>query len=154
MPRAPRSRTGAVGQGNGRDPGARGRGIRAVTVLWKVVSSDGHPISGELAFTVTAPRRPPDTDSDSDRHRHAAARRRPQDATPAPSETPAPCDDGDAALPWILFALLGVAVLGGAVIYLLVSRASRAEGARRAAGCEGAGGAPAARRPIPPPADR
>ena len=27
----------------------------AITVLWKVVSSDGHPISGEYTFTVTAP---------------------------------------------------------------------------------------------------
>ena len=30
-----------------------GKASGAVTVLWKVVSSDGHPISGELSFTVT-----------------------------------------------------------------------------------------------------
>ena len=32
-----------------------------VTVLWKVVSSDGHPISGEFGFTVTAPPTPTPT---------------------------------------------------------------------------------------------
>jgi hypothetical protein len=32
-----------------------GEASGAVTVLWKVVSSDGHPISGEFSFTVGAP---------------------------------------------------------------------------------------------------
>ena len=96
-----------------------------ITVLWKVVSSDGHPISGKLAFTVTAPPTPSPTPTPTPTATATPTADPTQDPTPAPSETTVPvAETGDAALPWILFALLGVAVLG-AVTYLLVSRASR-----------------------------
>ncbi|MFI6181359.1 copper resistance protein CopC [Nonomuraea sp. NPDC051191] len=42
-------------------------------LAWRVVSSDGHPISGELRFTVTAP---------------ATPTAEPAEATPTPSESP------------------------------------------------------------------
>jgi len=95
-----------------------------VTVLWKVVSSDGHPTSGQFTFTVEGAPEPTPTDS----------------ATPVPTETVAPAptptetltpepptesESTDAPVwPWILAGLAAVAVVG-AIVYLLVSRARR-----------------------------
>ena len=105
-----------------------GEASGVVTVLWKVVSSDGHPISGEFAFTVTGsarrPRRPnrrPPTPTPS-RHR-----RRPSETatlTPTPTSEPA-ASDGSSALPWIIGGRAGRSPLVGAVVYLLVSRSRR-----------------------------
>ncbi|MFD4959809.1 copper resistance protein CopC [Microbacterium sp. NPDC058389] len=97
-----------------------------VTVLWKVVSSDGHPTSGQFTFTVEGGA-PTPTPSQS-----ATAAPTPTEST-APSESAAPsptATDADSdttsgeAWPWILAGLAAVAVLGG-VVYLLVSRARR-----------------------------
>jgi len=97
-----------------------------ITVLWKVVSSDGHPISGELAFTVTAPPAPTPTETASPSPSESPSAEPSAEPTPAPSETPAAGDasDAGAALPWIIGGIL-VAAIGGAVLYLLVSRVRR-----------------------------
>lgn len=70
-----------------------------VTVIWRVVSSDGHPISGEFTFAVggEAP------------------------VAPVGTETPLPGPPMEAAdLTWIWWALAALVVGGGAV--LLVAR--------------------------------
>ena len=95
----------------------------AITVLWKVVSSDGHPISGEYTFTVTAPApTPTPTPTPS-----ATVSSTPTEA-PSVTETAVPVTDEDAdsddAWPWIVGAILLVAI-AGAVTYLLVSSARR-----------------------------
>ena len=98
-----------------------------VTLLWKVVSSDGHPISGELAFTVTAgpTQTPTPTPTPTPTATSTPTEGPTQEPTPTPTETTIPASDtGSAATPWILFTLLGIAVLG-AITYLLVSRARR-----------------------------
>lgn len=95
-------------------------------VLWKVVSSDGHPTDGEFSFTVatstiveptaTATAEPAPSETPS-------AEPSPQ-ATATTEGTPA---DGDAflrVLPWIIGALI-VAALGGAIVATTVSRARR-----------------------------
>lgn len=126
-----------------------------VTVLWKVVSSDGHPISGEYRFTVAATPTPTATPT---------ATTVPT-ASPTPTETPAaeptetptvapvPVDNGSSAWPWIIGGVLLLAVIA-AVTYLLVSRSrrERAEEALRASAAEAAAGGPAPRSE--PPADR
>lgn len=119
-----------------------------VTVLWKVVSSDGHPISGEFAFSVpTAPTPTPTaTPTTSASPTEAPI----ETATPAPIETAVPVDSGAASLPWILLAVVGVALLGG-VTYLLVSRARRQKALEQASA---AGSAEAPAPHSPPPADR
>ena len=140
-----------------------GEASGAVTVLWKVVSSDGHPISGELAFTVAAVSTPTPTPTDT---AIAPPVETPtEEPTPTPIETAAPVDAGAAAVPWILLAVLGVAVLGG-ITYLLVSRARRQKALEHppVAGPEGGdGGAPptdsagpdsASPTDSPPPGDR
>jgi copper resistance protein C len=96
----------------------------AVTVAWRAVSSDGHPISGQYAFTVTAPAPSPTaTDEPS--------------ATPEPTVTvtataPTATPTGPSSvttaspLPWIIGAIVVLLVVG-AVIALLVARARRSD---------------------------
>jgi methionine-rich copper-binding protein CopC len=100
-----------------------GEASGVVTVLWKVVSSDGHPISGEYSFTVTA----------------AASPSQEPTASPTPSEEPSetatptattvvpedPDMDAIDMRPWFIGALLLLLAVAGAVIYLLVSRGRR-----------------------------
>jgi methionine-rich copper-binding protein CopC len=125
-----------------------------VTVLWKVVSSDGHPISGEFDFTVTAPPAPTPTPSASPT---ASASASPTaEPTPTPTETPVSAAS-DSTLadvwPWIVGGVL-VAGVGGAVVYLLASRARRKrdEEALRASAAHAAAGGPAsAADPHSPP---
>ena len=119
-----------------------------VTVLWKVVSSDGHPISGEFAFSV--PTAPTPTPTPTATATASPSETPVETATPAPVETAVPVDSGAASLPWILLAVIGVALLGG-VTYLLVSRARRQK-ALEAASAAGSVEAPAPHSP--PPADR
>lgn len=91
----------------------------AVTVLWKVVSSDGHPISGEFGFTVTPSTTPTPTPTPTPSAEPTAT------ADPTPSASPVPADPTSAGVwPWIVGGLV-VAALGGAILYLLVSRARR-----------------------------
>lgn len=123
-----------------------------VTVLWKVVSSDGHPVSGEFGFTVTAA--PTSTPIPTTTPAESPT----AEPTATPTETPVPAADGNSALPWVIGGLLLLAAVGGAVIYLLVSRARRirAAAALRAGTAPGAGGdasSPSARQ-SEPPADR
>ncbi|WEK14128.1 MAG: copper resistance protein CopC [Candidatus Microbacterium phytovorans] len=71
-----------------------------VEVAWRVVSSDGHPISGEFAFSVGAPSSPGDGETP---------------APPSPSE-----GAGDGLLPvWIG---IGVIAVAGAVVAFAVTR--------------------------------
>lgn len=126
-----------------------------VTVLWKVVSSDGHPISGEYAFTVTAA--PSPTATPTDEPTTEPTDEPDEIATPEPLVTATPASDdssfGD-VWPWIVGGLL-VAGLGGAVLYLLVSRARREKELERtrADALSGGGSTPSA-PPADGPADR
>ena len=94
------------------------------TVRWKVVSSDGHPISGEYTYTV-AP-----TDAVASR---PAATPSTAPQTPAPTATEAPADNGyggETSGGGDTFAILavlgGVVVLGATlVIVLMVGRERR-----------------------------
>lgn len=128
----------------------------AITVLWKVVSSDGHPISGEFGFSVTAPPTPTPTPTPTSSPTPTEAPT--AEPTPTPTETPVPAADENSALPWIIGGLLLLAAVGGAVIYLLASRARRIrdeEALRASAAQTAAGGAPDASAPhSEPPADR
>ena len=94
----------------------------AVTVTWRVVSSDGHPISGEFAFDVVGAA-PTETPTAAPTAVPAPS----ETATPEPTTTTLAVDDdrdADAAdpLPWVLgaVALLAVIVL---VVWLLGARA-------------------------------
>ncbi len=97
-------------------------------VIWKVVSSDGHPTSGEFDFTVTSDNSAPETSPPASPAPDAATTPSAESSTPAtqaPEEgTPA---DGDAflrVLPWILIALV-VAGGAGALVAVLVARSRK-----------------------------
>lgn len=99
-----------------------GEASGAVTVLWKVVSSDGHPIAGEFTFEV----------SGSGGEPSASATTEPEPSgTVAPSDsaepTAPPADEAsglDDVWPWVLGGLL-LAAVGGSLIYLFTARARR-----------------------------
>lgn len=101
-----------------------GEASGAVTVLWKVVSSDGHPISGEFSFTVAGAPAPTTTGEPTPPETVAPT----ASTAPTPTEAPAtPADDEPASAdvwPWILLAAIALAVIA-AVVYLLVSRGRR-----------------------------
>lgn len=113
----------------------------AVTVLWKVVSSDGHPISGEFGFTVTPATTPTPTPTPTPSPTETTT----PEPTPSPSAAPADSTFGE-VWPWVVGGIVVIA-LGGAVVYLLVSRARRekALAARPGAGPDGGSETPTER---------
>lgn len=129
-----------------------------VTVLWKVVSSDGHPTSGEFSFTVAGAPAPtptptrttaPDPTGTAEPEPTATS-----DETPTETATPAPAEPADSTFadvwPWAIGGLL-LAGAAGAVLYLAVSR-TRREKALAQSGAGPAAGGPGA--DSEPPADR
>ena len=107
------------------------------TVRWKVVSSDGHPISGEYTYTVA----PTDAVPSSPAATPSTA---PQTPAPTATATEAPADNGyggETSGGGDTFAILavvgGVVVLGGALVIVLMvgrerRRRDRADAARAA----------------------
>lgn len=98
-----------------------------VSVLWRVVSSDGHPISGEFAFTVEAPAtptaEPTPTASSASPEPTMTTMTPPPAETGAATATPSPDSEASAStpLPWIIGIVIVLAVIG-VVLYLLVIR--------------------------------
>ncbi|WP_194395672.1 copper resistance CopC family protein [Microbacterium atlanticum] len=103
-----------------------GEASGAVTVLWKVVSSDGHPISGEFSFTVAGAPAPTPTETTTPTPTETAAPV--ETETPTATPTAIAPDEADSTFgdvwPWVLFGLLAAGV-AGAVLYLVLSRARR-----------------------------
>jgi len=102
------------------------------TVTYRVVSADGHPISGKVSFTTTTA--PSPSPSPSPTASGGASVTPSPSATPtaAPTTTPtvdaAPASDDGGTAPWI-WVLLGVVVLAG---LLALSTRWRALGGPRA----------------------
>lgn len=98
-------------------------------IAWRVISSDGHPIQGEIRFTVTAPPSP----SESTTSEPTATESATAQPSPTTSETPLPASAPPSSLPaepaadatasaqgsgvpgWI-WAAVGVLVLGGGAV--------------------------------------
>ncbi|MDR7113329.1 methionine-rich copper-binding protein CopC [Microbacterium trichothecenolyticum] len=124
-----------------------GEASGAVTVLWKVVSSDGHPISGEFSFTVAGA--PTPTESATPTPTETAAPTASAEPTPTVTSEPA-ASEGATALPWIIAGVLALALIA-AVVYLLVSRSRREKALANGAAGPADGTSPA---DSVPPADR
>lgn len=95
------------------------------TVLWRYVSPDGHPIDGQVAFTVTAAPAPSASSTVPSPGPSSAAT---PAASSVPTSTPAvavgaPAPSGP--FPWVLGAVL-VALLGAAVAALALRLRRRA----------------------------
>ena len=107
----------------------------AYAIAWRVTSSDGHPISGELAFTLDAPvaettepatTEPATTETATEAATTDAATTEAATSdspTPAPSTTTPAMETNDfTPQPW-LAVVLGLAVLGtGAALFLRARR--------------------------------
>lgn len=97
-----------------------------IRVLWRVVSSDGHPISGEFAFTVSAPAPvttpAPDEASPPAPSATAEPSTTPEATATAPAETSG--DGGAAVWIWVLVGVVAAALIG-AVVFVLTARARR-----------------------------
>lgn len=87
------------------------------TVVWRIVSSDGHPISGELTFSVGEASDPAEvpTTTGSD---------------PDPDATAGADTDADGFNPTAIWIVGGIVVvgLGGALVAVLMARARRRDG--------------------------
>jgi methionine-rich copper-binding protein CopC len=99
----------------------------AYTVLWRYVSPDGHPVTGELGFTVAlpAPTRGPSTSATP-----TAPSGGPTETTATVeatrSATPAAADAGSAAGSAALWLGAGAVLVAGLVAVLAVARRRRA----------------------------
>jgi len=92
-------------------PLAEGMPDGAYTVTWQVVSSDGHPTSGEYAFSLTAP--------------EASATTSPAPSESAAEQTKQPSDAAQPAeqsepMPWPLLIGLGVVLLAAIVTAVVI----------------------------------
>lgn len=96
-------------------------------VIWRVVSSDGHPISGEFSFATTTSTivESPEPSPEPTTAEPSPSAEPTVSATTAPGEeTPADSDAFLRNLPWIILGLV-VAAGGGAVIAVMVARSRR-----------------------------
>lgn len=118
-------------------PLASGAGAGDYHVVWRVVSSDGHPISGEFGFTVT-------TGAASDDAEPSADPQTPATQAPAPSasETAAPEDPNmtsgfSVSVPWIIGGTVLALIVAFLVILMLTRRRRSASGSRSDDAAEG-----------------
>lgn len=110
----------------------------AISVAWRVVSSDGHPISGTFGFTANAvapePTATPTTSETASEEPTATA-----DPTMSASETAtpisAPVEEAANPLPWVLGGI-GLVVVIALIVWLLGARArqQRKDSENRTAG--------------------
>ncbi|MEU1392530.1 MULTISPECIES: copper resistance protein CopC [unclassified Nonomuraea] len=109
-------------------------------LAWRVVSSDGHPIAGELRFTVTAPATPTASESEAaptetptdspTETASASTSSTPVEAAPAASSSPvaqAEADTGSGGVPGWLWVAAAALVAGGAAT-VVAGRRRRAAG--------------------------
>lgn len=98
-------------------------------VIWKVVSSDGHPTSGEYSFTVTVGDEETATEEPSASPTTAAPTVEQTAAPEATTAPPADADDVDGSSAWIwVLSGIGILVVAGVIVWLVVR--GRGRGAR------------------------
>ncbi|MFI7124827.1 copper resistance protein CopC [Nonomuraea sp. NPDC050153] len=102
-------------------------------IAWRVVSSDGHPIQGEIAFTVTAPAPSPSPSESTPETSAPASSPAPQPASAqppasAPAAQAAPQADSTSGLPGWLWAVLAVVLAGGVAVVFATRRKPGADG--------------------------
>ncbi|MEV0387179.1 copper resistance protein CopC [Nonomuraea sp. NPDC050643] len=107
-------------------------------MAWRVVSSDGHPIQGELTFTVTAPPATPASTPTPTSTETAPVASAPAETAPRSAPEPPPVTSTAAApvagseegsgLPGWLWVALGVLVTAGAAVLVAGRRKGGAGG--------------------------
>lgn len=109
----------------------------AYSVVWRVVSSDGHPIEGTYAFTVTTGVAPsPTAEPTSEPSTTGPAPTATEPSGPATSvieDVTPPTDPDSGGVPAWVLALVAVAAVGGVVALLLTRRRQNPQGGPPAA---------------------
>lgn len=119
-------------------PGAPG----TISVAWRVVSSDGHPISGEFSFVAAEAAAPAPTEEATPEPTATPTAAEPvptATATTEPVETADADDTSDGGiLPWVIGTVVLLAVIG-LIVWLLGARARQQKRAQqeRTAGRDG-----------------
>ncbi|GAA4582649.1 hypothetical protein GCM10023194_18010 [Planotetraspora phitsanulokensis] len=94
----------------------------AYTIAWRVVSEDGHPLTGEIPFTVAGESSPPATRTPSATPTPAASDTATTSAAPAPAVAASPAADTQQDKPlipgWVWVVLFGV---GGIFLGMYIS---------------------------------
>lgn len=105
-----------------------------VTVVWRVVSGDGHPIDGTFSFTVPAAPTPTATPTPTETPSATST----PEPTVTVTATPAPAEStSDASpLPWILLAVAAVLVVG-ALVWVALARGRGGSSGSGSAGSAG-----------------
>lgn len=93
-------------------PLAEGMPNGAYTVTWQVVSSDGHPTSGEYSFSVAAP------EASATPSASATESAAPEQSA-EPSQTAEPSEQAETA-PWPLLIGLGAVLLVAIVVFIVI----------------------------------
>nr|WP_154921143.1 copper resistance CopC family protein [Microbacterium testaceum] len=104
-----------------------------VTVQWRVVSSDGHPIDGEFAFSVPESTPTPTPSATPSASSTAAASEAASPAATTEVTIPLESDAPASPLPLILL-VVALVIVAGVLVYVFASR-----GPRNTAGGGGAG---------------
>lgn len=108
-----------------------------VSVLWRVVSSDGHPIDGSFSFAVPAASpTPAPTPTPTSAPTPSASATVTPSAIADPVATPSDTEQAASPLPWILLAVALLAVVG-ALVYLVTARGRGRSTGDRSAGTPG-----------------
>jgi methionine-rich copper-binding protein CopC len=93
-------------------PLAEGMPNGAYTVTWQVVSSDGHPTSGEYSFSVAVPEAPATPSA-------SATESAAPDQSAEPSQTAEPSEAAETAS-WPLLIGLGAVLLVAIVVFIVI----------------------------------
>lgn len=104
-----------------RQPLVEGAAAGAYHVVWKIVSSDGHPTSGEFSFTVATSTLPVATAEPTTEPTASAQESPTSTATPISSPTDSSADPVGF---WVL-GIVGALVVAAAVILVLSRRGNR-----------------------------
>ena len=99
-----------------RQPLPAGLPAGAYTVQWRATSSDGHPVSGEFAFTAEAASPAPDVTSTPEPTTSAPSATIPDETPTEPAPQPSPAAEDGSGLPagaWVAIGVGALAALGG-----------------------------------------
>ena len=108
-----------------------------VTVVWRVVSSDGHPIDGTFSFTVNAASPTPTATAATPTATPTPAETTaPATATPDATATPSESASDASPLPWILL-VVALVIVAGAIVWLFVARGRRGSSGGGSTGTSG-----------------
>jgi copper resistance protein C len=106
----------------------------AVSVQWRAVSSDGHPIAGDFAFTVAGAPAPVESTAPAETPEPTMTTL--VQPAPSPTETAPSTQEAASPLPWILGAVILLAVIAVVIVLLVRPKGRRGPGTGSGTGAD------------------